>query len=220
MSTRQEILQHIIDSGVIAVIRLSDTEKLLRIIEAIRAGGVRCLEITLTTPRAVEIIQEVSERVGPEFLVGAGTVLDPETARLTILAGAEFVVSPVLHEGVIQMTHRYDKVAMPGAFTPTEVLRAWEAGADIVKIFPAAVVGPRYFRDLRGPLPQVRLSPTGGVTPENAGDFIRAGACCVGVGTALLDKEAIARGDFQVLTQKARRLVEAVQTARTQSART
>jgi 2-dehydro-3-deoxyphosphogluconate aldolase/(4S)-4-hydroxy-2-oxoglutarate aldolase len=211
---KRENLQTILNSGVVAVIRMSDTAKLMRVIEAIQKGGVKCLEITFTVPSAVDIIKEVSKSVGKEFLVGAGTVLDPETARLAVLAGAEFVVGPTLNLEVIKLCHRYGKVVVPGAFTPTEILTAWDAGADIVKVFPATALGPGYFKDIKGPLPQVQLIPTGGVTVENAGDFIRAGACAVAVGTALLDKKAIEENRFDVLTEKASRLVANVQAAR------
>ncbi|HDI52109.1 2-dehydro-3-deoxyphosphogluconate aldolase [candidate division KSB1 bacterium] len=214
MRTRQEILQQIIDSGVIAVIRMNDATKLMKVVDAISAGGVKCLEVTMTTPGAIGAIEEVANRISSDFLIGAGTVLDTETARMAILAGAEFIVSPVLKLQVIHLCHRYDKVVIPGAFTPTEILTAWEAGADIVKVFPATALGPKYFRDVRGPLPQVRLTPTGGVTVENVGEFIQAGACCVAVGTALLDKKAIAEGHFEVLKEKAQQLVANVQQAR------
>jgi 2-dehydro-3-deoxyphosphogluconate aldolase/(4S)-4-hydroxy-2-oxoglutarate aldolase len=207
-------LQLILDSGVVAVIRMSDTAKLMKVIEAVRKGGVKCLEITFTVPGAVDVIKEVSKSVGKDFLVGAGTVLDTETARMAILAGAEFIVGPALNLEVIKLCHRYDKVVIPGAFTPTEILAAWDAGADIVKVFPATAVGPGYFKDIKGPLPQIQLMPTGGVSIENAGEFIKAGACAVAVGTALLDKKAIEENNFDVLTEKAARLVANVQAAR------
>jgi len=207
-------LQLIFDSGVVAVIRMTDTAKLMKVIEAIQKGGVKCLEITFTVPWAVDIIKEISKSVGKEFLVGAGTVLDPETARMAILAGAEFIVGPTLNLEVIKLCHRYDKVVIPGAFTPTEILTAWDAGADIVKVFPATAVGPGYFKDIKGPLPQIQLMPTGGVSIENAGEFIKAGACAVAVGTALLDKKAIEENNFDVLTEKAARLVANVQVVR------
>lgn len=207
-------LQFILDSGVVAVIRMSDTAKLMKVIEAVRKGGVKCLEITFTVPGAVDVIKEVSKSVGKDFLVGAGTVLDTETARMAILAGAEFIVGPALNLEVIKLCHRYDKVVIPGAFTPTEILAAWDAGADIVKVFPATAVGPGYFKDIKGPLPQIQLMPTGGVSIENAGEFIKAGACAVAVGTALLDKKAIEENNFDVLTEKAARLVANVQAAR------
>ncbi len=207
-------LQLILDAGVVAVIRMSDTAKLMKVIEAVRKGGVKCLEITFTVPGAVDVIKEVSKSVGKDFLVGAGTVLDTETARMAILAGAEFIVGPTLNLEVIKLCHRYDKVVIPGAFTPTEILAAWDLGADIVKVFPATAVGPGYFKDIKGPLPQIQLMPTGGVSIENAGEFIKAGACAVAVGAALLDKKAIEENNFDVLTEKAARLVANVQAAR------
>jgi 2-dehydro-3-deoxyphosphogluconate aldolase/(4S)-4-hydroxy-2-oxoglutarate aldolase len=203
-----------IDSGVIAVIRMTDTAKLMKVIKAIQAGGVTCLEITFTVPGAVDIIKEVSRGMDKGLLLGAGTVLDTETARAAILAGAEFIVSPTLNLDVIKLCHRYDKLVVPGAFTPTEILTAWEAGADIVKVFPATAMGPGYFKDIKGPLPQVRLLPTGGVSIENAGEFIKAGAAAVAVGTALLDKKAIDENNFNVLTENAAKLIANVMKAR------
>ena len=214
MNGRDKILFRIIDSGVVAVIRMESTDKLINVIEAIRKGGINCLEITMTVPNAVDMIKEVSKKVNGDFLLGAGTVLDPETARLVILAGAEFIVSPTLNLDVIRMAHRYNKVVIPGAFTPTEILTAWEYGADLVKVFPATLGGPKYFKDISGPLPHIRMIPTGGVNLENAADFIKAGACCVAIGTSLLDKKAIAEENFSVLTDNASKLIRSVQKAR------
>lgn len=207
MVSRTDILQRILEKKAIAVIRMTDVARLMRVIEAIRAGGVECVEITMTVPGAVDVIRDVSQSIGDEALIGAGTILDAETARQAIEAGADFIVGPVLDRGVIETAHRYEKVVIPGAFSPGEIVAAWRAGADIVKVFPATVLGPGYFKDLRGPLPQIRLCPTGGVTVENAGEWIKAGACCVGIGTDLLDKKAIAEDRYEVLTGKARRLV-------------
>jgi 2-dehydro-3-deoxyphosphogluconate aldolase/(4S)-4-hydroxy-2-oxoglutarate aldolase len=207
MVSRTDILQRILEKKAIAVIRMTDVARLMRVIEAIRAGGVECVEITMTVPGAVDVIRDVSQSIGHEALIGAGTILDAETARQAIEAGADFIVGPVLDRGVIETAHRYEKVVIPGAFSPGEIVAAWQAGADIVKVFPATVLGPGYFKDLRGPLPQIRLCPTGGVTVENAGEWIKAGACCVGIGTDLLDKKAIAEDRYEVLTGKARRLV-------------
>ncbi len=205
MVSRTDILQRILEKKAIAVIRMTDVARLMRVIEAIRAGGVECVEITMTVPGAVDVIRDVSQSIGDEALIGA--ILDAETARQAIEAGADFIVGPVLDRGVIETAHRYEKVVIPGAFSPGEIVAAWRAGADIVKVFPATVLGPGYFKDLRGPLPQIRLCPTGGVTVENAGEWIKAGACCVGIGTDLLDKKAIAEDRYEVLTGKARRLV-------------
>lgn len=212
--TRTETVAAIAESGIVAVIRMKEPERLRAVVDALAEGGVRALEVTMTVPRAIEIIGELAPRLPEGFLLGAGTVLDAETARLALLAGAGFVVSPVFRSEIITICHRYDVAAMPGCFTPTEILSAWEAGADVVKVFPATALGPGFFKDVRGPLPQVRLMPTGGVTLDNAGDWIRAGAVAVGVGTALLDAKAIAAGDYAVLTANARRIVASVRAAR------
>jgi 2-dehydro-3-deoxyphosphogluconate aldolase/(4S)-4-hydroxy-2-oxoglutarate aldolase len=211
--SRIDSLNVIYNSPVIAVIRLSDTTKLIKVIDALSKGGVKCLELTFTIPGAVDVIKEVVKNVSSEFLVGAGTVLDPETARAAILAGAKFIVSPVLNTEVIKISHRYDVLSIPGAFTPTEILTAWDMGADIVKIFPATALGPKYFKDVKGPMPQVRMLPTGGVTVENVGDFIKAGACAVALGTDLLDKEAIANDNYGIITDKAKKALENVRNA-------
>jgi len=207
MVSRNDILQRILEKKAIAVIRMTDVARLTRVIAAIRAGGVECVEITMSVPGAIDVIKDVSRSIGDEVLIGAGTILDAETARQAIEAGAEFIVGPVLDLGVIEIAHQYEKVVIPGAFSPGEIVAAWQVGADIVKVFPATVLGPRYLKDLRGPLPQIRLCPTGGVTVENAGEWIKAGACCVGIATDLLDKKAIAEDRYEVLTEKAQRLV-------------
>jgi 2-dehydro-3-deoxyphosphogluconate aldolase / (4S)-4-hydroxy-2-oxoglutarate aldolase len=204
---RIDVVQAIEANGVVAVIRLKEPEKLRAVVDALAEGGVRALEVTMTVPRAIEMIAQLAPTLPEGFLLGAGTVLDPETARLAILAGARFVVGPVFRPEVIAMCHRYDVAAMPGCFTPTEILSAWEAGADIVKVFPATALGPGFFKDVRGPLPQVKLMPTGGVTLDNAGDWIKAGAVAVGVGTALLDAKAIASGAYEVIAANARKIV-------------
>jgi 2-dehydro-3-deoxyphosphogluconate aldolase/(4S)-4-hydroxy-2-oxoglutarate aldolase len=206
----KEVLDIILKTKVIAVIRMSDVKKLFRVVEAVRTGGVRAIEITMTTPSALEIIGEMAAKGSPGTLIGAGTVLDARTAERVILAGAEFVVSPVTNAEMISACKRNDKFVAPGAFTPTEILSAWEKGADVVKVFPATSVGPKYFRDLRGPLPQVLLMPTGGVNIENAGEFIRNGACCVAIGTALLDQALIAAEDWNGLTEKTKALLESL----------
>lgn len=211
---RETIVKKIIDSGVVAVIRLSGKEKLLDIINALSKGGISAMEITMTTPNAIEIINEFSNQISDEFILGAGTVLDSETARAVILAGAQFVVSPVTNLEMIKTVHRYDKVIFPGAFTPTEILHAWENGADIVKVFPATALGPQFFKDIHGPLPQIRLTPTGGVSLDNASEFISCGASCLGVGTALLNKKMIAESDWAALTENAKHFVAEVEKAR------
>jgi 2-dehydro-3-deoxyphosphogluconate aldolase / (4S)-4-hydroxy-2-oxoglutarate aldolase len=204
---RLQVVQALEANGVVAVIRMKQPEKLRAVVNALAEGGVRALEVTMTVPRAIEMIGELAPTLPAGFLLGAGTVLDAETARLAILAGAQFVVGPVFRPEVIAMCHRYDVAAMPGCFTPTEILAAWEAGADIVKVFPATALGPGFIKDVRGPLPQVKLMPTGGVTLDNAGEWIKAGAVAVGVGTALLDGKAIAAGAYDVITANARRIV-------------
>jgi 2-dehydro-3-deoxyphosphogluconate aldolase/(4S)-4-hydroxy-2-oxoglutarate aldolase len=205
---RSEILSRIIESGVVAVIRLKDTNRLLKVIEAVRQGGVKCIEITMTVPGAVEIIRQLSSAVPPDVLIGAGTVIDEATANQVIDAGATFVVGPVFNLGVVSLCGKRDVAVMPGCYTPTEILTAWNAGADIIKVFPATSLGPKYFKDLRGPFPDIRLMPTGGVTIDNVGEWIAAGACAVGVGSDLIDKKAIDEERYEVLTERARRMVQ------------
>jgi 2-dehydro-3-deoxyphosphogluconate aldolase/(4S)-4-hydroxy-2-oxoglutarate aldolase len=212
--TKQEQYNLIEECGVVAIVRADSSEELIDVTGAIKAGGINIIEITMTTPNALQVIADVSQKYRAEVLVGVGSVLDAETARAAILAGAEFVVSPVLKLDVIEVCKRYSKVVMPGAFTPTEILTAWEHGADYVKVFPASAVGPKYFRDIKAPLPQIALIPTGGVSVENAGEFIKAGAAALGVGGALVDKKAIAQRKFDLLTETARKLVEEVRKAR------
>jgi 2-dehydro-3-deoxyphosphogluconate aldolase / (4S)-4-hydroxy-2-oxoglutarate aldolase len=189
-------LQRILDGGIVAVVRSDSSESLVKVVAALADGGVGAAEVTFTVPDAVDVIRQVRREVGDAVVLGAGTVLDAETARAALLAGAEYIVSPIVNLDVIRLCRRYDKVVMPGAFTPTEVVSAWEAGADVVKIFPADVGGAAYLKALRGPLPQVRLMPTGGVDLTTAESFLKAGACCLGVGGALVDPKAIASGDF------------------------
>jgi 2-dehydro-3-deoxyphosphogluconate aldolase/(4S)-4-hydroxy-2-oxoglutarate aldolase len=210
---KERILQGLIAGGVVAVVRLPAAGQLRQVATALQAGGVQAIEFTMTTPGALDVLREVTAEPG-DILFGAGTVLDPETARAAILAGAQFIISPTLNPKVIELCHRYSKVAIPGAFTPTEILTAWELGADIVKVFPATALGPQYFRDILAPLPQVRLLPTGGVSLENAGEFIRAGAVAVAVGSNLVDRKAVAEGRFQDITETARRFREVVERAR------
>ena len=212
--TRVDVVRAIEASGVVAVIRLHDGQAGHDVALALADGGVTALEVTMTVPGAVRLIEQLAATLPSNVLIGAGTVLDPETARSVILAGARFVVSPVWRLAVIEMCHRYDVAAMPGCFTPTEILGAWEAGADVVKVFPATALGPGFFKDVRGPLPQVKLMPTGGVTRENAGEWIRAGACAIGVGTALVDGAAVAARRFADISANARHFIEAVAIAR------
>jgi 2-dehydro-3-deoxyphosphogluconate aldolase/(4S)-4-hydroxy-2-oxoglutarate aldolase len=213
--SREKDLQRVLDCGIVAVVRSPDPGPLADVVKALADGGVTVSEVTLTVPGALDVIREAKRQVGDRVLLGAGTVLDPETARAALLAGAEFVVAPNLNPDVIRLCRRYDRLVMPGAFTPTEVLAAWEAGADIVKVFPADVVGPAFFKALRGPLPQVKLMPTGGVDLATAGEFLNAGAACLGVGGQLVDPKLVAAGDFSGLTALARRYVEIVKRHRT-----
>lgn len=213
MKRRQEVLDAVERAGIVAVIRIKEPERLRAVVDAISEGGVRVLELTMTVPGAVKLIADLAPRMPSGFLLGAGTVVDGETARQVIDAGARFIVSPVFRQEVIDTCHAHDVSAMPGCFTPTEILNAWDAGADVVKVFPATALGPGYIKDVRAPLPQVKLMPTGGVTLDNAGDWIRAGAVAVGVGTSLLDSEAIAAGNYDVLRSNAERIVNNVRAA-------
>jgi 2-dehydro-3-deoxyphosphogluconate aldolase/(4S)-4-hydroxy-2-oxoglutarate aldolase len=212
--TRSEQLQRILDVGIVAVVRSPDSHQLIDVAKALAEGGVTVMEITFSVPNALEVIRQVRHHLGERVLLGAGTVLDPETARAAILAGAEFIVAPTLNLDVIHLCHRYDKAVMPGAFTPTEILTAWEAGADVVKVFPAEVVGPAFFKALRGPLPQIRVMPTGGVDLNTAAEFLKAGACCLGVGGQLVDPKAVATGNFDRIRDLARQYIETVKKAR------
>jgi 2-dehydro-3-deoxyphosphogluconate aldolase/(4S)-4-hydroxy-2-oxoglutarate aldolase len=215
---RDGIVRQIADGGVVAVIRLQDGSKLRAVVNALARGGITALEVTMTVPRAIELIAEIAPSLPPGFLLGAGTVVDPDTARAAVKAGARYIVSPVFRPAVIEASHAAGAAAMPGCFSPTEILAAWDAGADVVKVFPATALGPSYFRDLKGPMPQVRLMPTGGVSLENAAEWIRAGAVAVGVGGALVDAKLVAAGDFAGITERARRFVERVRQARETSA--
>jgi 2-dehydro-3-deoxyphosphogluconate aldolase/(4S)-4-hydroxy-2-oxoglutarate aldolase len=213
---RASIARHIEELGVVAVIRLKDPAKLRAVVDALADGGVRALEVTMTVPRAVEMIRELAPTIPEGFLLGAGTVTDVETARAVIDAGATFVVGPVFRPDVIAACHERGVPAVPGCFSPTEILAAHEAGADIVKLFPATMLGPQYIKDVRAPMPQLKLMPTGGVTLDNAGDWIRAGAVAVGVGSALVEGKAIEQGRFEVITANAQKVVASVSAARSQ----
>ena len=212
---KQDVLKSIEEVGVVPVVRASSAEEAMQVIEAIRAGGVPVLEITMTVPRAVHVIEQVADRYGDEVVVGAGTVLDAETARTCILAGATFVVSPSLNLATIEMCRRYSVVVTPGALTPTEVVTAWASGADAVKIFPcSAMGGAKYLKSLKAPLPQVLMIPTGGVSLATAAEFIQAGAFALGVGADLVDTKAIREGQPEKVTEAARAYVAAVRDAR------
>jgi 2-dehydro-3-deoxyphosphogluconate aldolase/(4S)-4-hydroxy-2-oxoglutarate aldolase len=216
MSTpRSDITASLQASGIVGIIRMKDASKLREVVAALVAGGMRALEVTMTTPGAIDLIQAIAPTLPAEFLLGAGTVTDADTVSRVVDAGARFVVSPVFRRSVIDACHRHDIPAIPGCFSPTEILDAWEAGADLIKVFPATALGPPYIRDLLAPLPHLKLMPTGGVTVDNAGDWIRAGAVAVGLGSALLDPKAISTGDFGVIATLARRAVAHVAAART-----
>ena len=207
------VVDQITDCGVVAVLRADNPAVLMDVSKALREGGVVAIEVTMTVPGALKVIEEASAKM-TDTIVGVGSVLDPETARAAILAGAEYVVSPVLNVSVIEMTKRYGKAVMPAGFTPTEILNAWQAGADVVKVFPAGVGGPSYFKDVLGPLPQVKMMPTGGVDATTIPQFIKNGAVAVGAGSALVDKQAVADKDWAKLTATAKTFVDAVAQAR------
>jgi 2-dehydro-3-deoxyphosphogluconate aldolase / (4S)-4-hydroxy-2-oxoglutarate aldolase len=211
---KNEVLSRIIDAGVVAVIRMKDTNRLLNVIEALRVGGVKSMEITMTVPGAIDIIRELSKAVPEDVLVGAGTVVEVETAAKVIDAGATFVVGPVLNLEIVSLCATRGVAVMPGCYTPSEILAGWKAGADIIKVFPATSLGPKYFKDLSGPFPEIRLMPTGGVTIDNVGEWIAAGAVAVGIGSDLLDKKAIEAGRYEVLTERAARMVQNVKAAK------
>ncbi|MCG3177750.1 MAG: KHG/KDPG aldolase [Phycisphaerae bacterium] len=211
---KKRVLQIIEDDGVVAVVRAKSGESMVKVAEAIAAGGVRAIEITFTTPDTLEVIRAVRKACGDRSVIGAGTVLDAETARAAILAGAQFIVSPITDPATIQLCNRYSVPVMPGALTPTEVVAAWSAGADVVKIFPANVMGPKYLKDLAGPLPQCRFTPTGGVDATTIGEYIKCGAVAGGVGSALVDAKLVEAGDWAELTSRAKALIAAVKAAR------
>jgi 2-dehydro-3-deoxyphosphogluconate aldolase / (4S)-4-hydroxy-2-oxoglutarate aldolase len=213
-TSREAIVRAIQDLAVVAVIRMRDAAKLRAVIDAIAEGGVRAIEVTMTVPGAVGLIAALAQSLPSDILLGAGTVLDAATARAVIDAGARFVVGPVFRPEVIAACHERGVPVAPGCFSPTEILDAHDRGADIVKVFPATALGPSYIKDIRAPMPQLKLMPTGGVTLDNAGDWIRAGAVAVGVGSALLDAKAIDEGRLDVLTGNARRIVASVASAR------
>ncbi len=202
--THSTILQRILDGGIVAVVRSDSPDQLVGVVEALAEGGVTAAEITFTVPDAVEVIRAVHKALGDSIVLGAGSVLDSETARAALLAGAEYIVGPSTNLDVIRLCKRYGKVVMPGALTPTEVVTAWEAGADIVKIFPSDLGGPSYIKALRAPLPQIRMMPTGGVDLSTAETFLKAGACCLGVGSSLVEPKAVASGDFERISELAR----------------
>lgn len=212
--SRTQLVNQMEVSGLVAVIRADSPGQLVDVCKALRDGGVLFSEITMTTPGALDAIQKASSELKDQAIIGVGSVLDPETARLAILAGAQFVVCPVTNLAVIEMAHRYGKPVIPGGLTPTEILTAWQAGADVVKVFPANHFGPTYFKDLLAPMPQLKLTPTGGVDLNTAADFLKAGAACLGVGSSLVKKDLIKAKDWAGLTKLAAQFTQIVKQTR------
>ncbi|MEE2909968.1 MAG: bifunctional 4-hydroxy-2-oxoglutarate aldolase/2-dehydro-3-deoxy-phosphogluconate aldolase [Candidatus Poribacteria bacterium] len=212
--TKFEQMEKIENSGIVAIIRTDTNQDLLQVVDAIHSGGIDVIEITMTTPGALDTVGSMTKRYGSNLLVGAGSVLDTETARLAILSGADFIVSPITKPDVIELCNRYGKVVMPGAFTPTEILRAWELGADYVKVFPADIAGASYIKAVKAPLPQVSIIPTGGIGLNNAAEFITSGSAALGVGSTLVNKQTITEKQFKKLTEISQKLVVAVKKAK------
>lgn len=204
-----DVLTEVLETGLVAIIRAPSSDQLVDVTKAIHAGGIRVIEVTMTVPNALDIIAEIHRQLGDQIILGAGSVIDSETARAAMLAGAEFIVSPVVKTDVIQCCKRYGKAVMP-ALTPTEILTAWEAGADVVKVFPGNLGGPDYLKAVKAPLPQVRLMPTGGVNLDTLESFMSAGACAVGLGSSLVTKEILASGDMKQLTELSAQYVAAM----------
>jgi 2-dehydro-3-deoxyphosphogluconate aldolase/(4S)-4-hydroxy-2-oxoglutarate aldolase len=212
---RAEILARINEIAVIPIVRTADAEAALQAVAAVGEGGIECVEITMTVKNALRALEAVADRYGDRLLLGAGTVLDPETARACMLAGAQFFVAPSLSLKTVEIARRYSKPIFPGALTPTEVVTAWEAGADGIKVFPcSAVGGAKYIKALKAPLPHIDLIPTGGVNLETIGDFLDAGSFAVGVGSELIDGKSIAEGNYEIITERARKFRQAVVSAR------
>ena len=213
--TKTQIRSSIIDIGIVPIVRTNSAESAVKSIEAVYAGGIRSAEITMTVPGAIKALEKLADALGDKMVLGAGTVLDPETARICILAGAQFLVTPALRVATIEVAHRYSKVICPGALTPTEVLTAWEAGADFVKIFPCSNMGgAKYIKALKGPFPQIEMIPTGGVNLDTAADFLKAGSAAVAVGSELIDAQTIKDGNYEIFTERAKQYLEAVRKAR------
>jgi 2-dehydro-3-deoxyphosphogluconate aldolase/(4S)-4-hydroxy-2-oxoglutarate aldolase len=212
---KRDIFNRMIAEGLIPVVRVSSAQEAVDVADALKEGGVSFIEITMSVPGAIDTIKDLTKKYKDDIIMGAGTVLDPETGRAALLAGAQFIISPTLNLDLIQLAHRYSAVVIPGAMTPTEILAAWNAGADMVKVFPAAQLGgPEYLKALRGPLPQILLVPTGGVNLQNAGAFIKAGATALGVGGELVDKKAVKEKKFNIITENTRAFLKAIREAR------
>jgi 2-dehydro-3-deoxyphosphogluconate aldolase / (4S)-4-hydroxy-2-oxoglutarate aldolase len=212
--TKEQYFKQIADAGVVAVIRARSKDQLIGIAEALLAGGVPAIEVTMSTPDAIAGIEMLADRFGDVAVLGVGTVMNAATAEDAIAAGAQFVVSPMFDEKIVGAAKKLGKIVIPGAFTPTEILRAWWAGADVVKVFPSTGLGPQYFRDILAPLPELRLTPTGGVEVKNAGEWIKAGAVFVGAGSSLISKEALAGNDWTSVTANAKAFIETIRAAR------
>ncbi len=208
MLQHHEILNQLLQERLVAILRANSGELLVDVCKALIQGGLRCIEITMTVPGALRILEEAKAELGEQMLLGAGSVLDPETARQAILAGADYIISPNTNVETIQLAKRYGKPAIPGAFTPTEIVNAWQSGADIVKLFPSDSLGPAYVKAVKAPLPQIRIMPTGGVNLETLADFLSAGACAVGIGSSLLKKNWLDERNFKALEAEARKYVE------------
>ena len=215
--SKEHDLKRVLDCGIVAVVRSHDSQQLVEVARALADGGVSIVEITMTVPHALDVVKSVRQALGERLLLGAGTILDAETARAALLAGAEYLVAPTINLDVIRLCQRYDKLVMPGAFTPTEILTAWEAGADIVKVFPAEIVGPAFFKAVRAPLPQIKMMPTGGVDLNTAAEFLKAGACCLGVGSQLVEAKAVAERNFDRIRELARQYAAIVKQFRQSS---
>ncbi|MBS1829411.1 MAG: bifunctional 4-hydroxy-2-oxoglutarate aldolase/2-dehydro-3-deoxy-phosphogluconate aldolase [Acidobacteria bacterium] len=212
---KQTIISNILNIGIVPIVRAGSAEEAIASVDAIYAGGIRAVEITMTVPGAIKALEKVADKLGDKITLGAGTVLDPETCRVCFLAGAEFIVTPALRVETIEMARRYSKPIMPGALTPTEILTAWEHGADFVKVFPCGNMGgPKYIKALKGPFPQIEMIPTGGVNLETAGDFLKAGAAAVAVGGELVDAKSLKEGRYDVITERAKQYLDVITKAR------
>jgi 2-dehydro-3-deoxyphosphogluconate aldolase / (4S)-4-hydroxy-2-oxoglutarate aldolase len=217
--TKHKVLGLIRDVGIVPIIRTSSVESAIKSVEAVYNGGIRAAEITMTVPGAVQALEKVADKFGDKLVLGAGTVLDPETARICMLAGAQFFVTPALNVKTIEMARRYSKAICPGALTPTEVVTAWDAGADVVKVFPCGNVGgPKYIKALKGPLPQIEMIPTGGVNLETTPEFLKAGACAVAVGGELVDAKLVQAGEYGKIEELAKKYLDLIVKTRAEMA--
>lgn len=212
---KKTIISNIVSIGIVPIVRCDSAEDALAAVDAVYAGGILAVEITMTVPGALGALEKVADKLGDKMTLGAGTVLDPETCRACFLAGAQFIVTPALKIATIEMARRYSKPIMPGALTPTEILTAWEHGADFVKVFPCGNMGgPKYIKALKGPLPQVEMIPTGGVNLETAGEFLKAGAAAVAVGGELVDAKTLKSKTYHVITERSQQYLDVIEKAR------